>query len=1080
MKKYTILRGLAALALFTCLTSCQDEEFGYTTLDVKKGKYTRDFETTFGKIDSGHNWSMATFAQANVSLDGIKGASKMNIMTGDPHLKSTRLLAQLTLQDGKGSMEFDAIKGLDRVFVTVEQDNEYKLYDQYYIVDGKLNIVSGQNLVDQIANNGIPVTRVGVGNVTEQGVFSATCPAEKGDVIEVSNVTYDQGKSTQGHPTLQYLTGVEQVPAAPWSIGLGFNLFGNGKVFAESVPYWDDTKKAYYGESNLETMEKGLELITDGVHPIDVPYMFGVTDYANQFGYVYWKDGEDPLTKKHFVLMEDARPETNVYYGSWKGTSVGPKGLGQKLGEGSTIEQAIEYKDTPMEEWCHCNRGTGIWSEPYGTGAQLPMPQHDSYCTSLPHCYCGIGEDKPQSEHQSYCPMSKEPGPCNCSVASFNPNGAEGNGIYSSAMTHNGCVDPMDTYFNASNEQVYGTSYRLMFFGEDGNATTGSYIFPEGYHIAFWIDKLGSVDDLTAHSGYQEGNFNYSLPELNKRLGNSHVNNQRTGAATGLVKCITWTLDGVTYMGFGDNSGDQDLNDIVFIVRGAVPQNTVRMTAVKWHINYDGTHDETDSDLYDRYSLGIGKNYTQPDGTPQNGNKKFLGWSTTPSGATGYSKTISATSTSAVTCYYAIWEQSNTPTNVTIKWHINASGTHDTTDGDLFSSQSVNLGDTYTNPSGVPVNGGKEFLGWSTTPDNSSNDLSKEVSGVATEDKCYYAIWSQLPPVTPDPETISWIYACEDLGGTNDYDFNDVVWKLTKPVDGSDSPATVSVLAAGGTLDFALKFNGTTICTKTQTFDDIVKTDVVNANATEAQHGKNRTPKTFQVSSISSDWQVSRANSGANFSVSVESNSGSSYFIESYSYQGFDAAPQIIILADLDWQWPNENVTISEAHMGFTDWVSNANNTDGFLNGGSNGAALAPRPDSGESSNSTTSPVNPSTGSDPKYVVTSLVEGGNELLSTPVVVSGYRNNQTIDGFNKNDIVEGKTLVFSIFVNGQPFNFSEIKGNNWVTLSNAGWRIDEEGTISIPIDKEVRNHGNSLTLLWSGHEGEIVVSSIKVI
>lgn len=49
-----------------------------------------------------------------------------------------------------------------------------------------------------------------------------------------------------------------------------------------------------------------------------------------------------------------------------------------------------------------------------------------------------------------------------------------------------------------------------------------------------------------------------------------------------------------------------------------------------------------------------------------------------------------------------------------------------------------------------------------------------------------------------DDRKISWIIACEDLGGTYDFDFNDIVFGITH-VNGSEV-ATVTALAAGGTL----------------------------------------------------------------------------------------------------------------------------------------------------------------------------------------------------------------------------------------------------------------------------------------
>lgn len=914
-KKVILFFLPAALTLGSCTDFTND-------FDANKHQYAQNFTKEFGEIDPNQDWSMAQSVQALVNYPEITGVSKLNIMTGDPHLPSTRLLAQVLLQNGKAKFSFDAIKGQNVVFVSVEQNGEYKVYRQFIINNGVLDI-NKEAAVAATKTLATPLTtRVGVGNVTEKGEFSSSCPTTQADAVTVTSVTHDQGTSKEGHPMLQYLSGVEQVPAAPWAMGLGYNLFGDGKVFAESVVYWDDTKKAYYGESNLETMEQGLELITDGIHPIEVPYIFGVTDYANQFGYVYWKDGEDPLTKKHFVLMEDARPEVNIYHGTYKGTyldengetkstSVGPKGLGTW----SAMKGADDAKDTPMRgegaHWCNCTPGTGIWSEPYGTGAQLPLPPHDSYCATL-HCYCYMPE---VNGHRDDCGFGK-PEKCSCSVKAFNANGTEGSGIFSSSMTHP-CVNPMDTYFNEANKQVIGTSYRVMFFGEDGNATTGDYIFPEGYHIVFWIDKLGSVADLKNHTGYAPNNFNYSIPELNERIGHTSAANgkKREGGPTGLVKCITWTMDGVTYMGFGDNSGDEDLNDIVFVVNGAMPKNTVRMTTIKWHINYDGTHDETDADLFARNQYGINIAYTQPAGTPVNGVKEFLGWSTTPTGATGYSKTINATTTSTDKCYYAIWADGK----VNIKWHMNLNGTHDTTDGDLYYSQKVdpNTG-TYNKPTGTPTTDGKTFLGWATTPDATEPNVflgaSPADATAGDADVCYYAVWSALTP-TPDPEWVSWIFACEDLGGTYDYDFNDVVWEVRK--DGTSGKVQARLLAAGGTLPFTLKYNSTEILTKTSVY----------GAGKESTVYINQGSDWYDVLTDKS-WLIT--DNSANFSVVLEGH-GDSHIISgpttgAPNNKEGSKAPEIILVPG-NWAWPTEGTCIKDAYKDFTDWTFSANMT---------------------------------------------------------------------------------------------------------------------------------------------------------
>ena len=52
---YAIL-GMTSLA--ATLSSCQDEEFGYTAEDVKKGAFGRNFENEYGKIDPDQSWDL--------------------------------------------------------------------------------------------------------------------------------------------------------------------------------------------------------------------------------------------------------------------------------------------------------------------------------------------------------------------------------------------------------------------------------------------------------------------------------------------------------------------------------------------------------------------------------------------------------------------------------------------------------------------------------------------------------------------------------------------------------------------------------------------------------------------------------------------------------------------------------------------------------------------------------------------------------------------------------------------------------------------------------------------------------------
>lgn len=859
MKKYTILRGLAALALFTCLTSCQDEEFGYTLDDVRKGQYAREFEQTFGKVDPNQDWTMATSVKATINLPQIQGVSKMNIMTGDPYLKSTRLLAQVMLQDGVGSINFDAIKGNSNVFVTVEQDGKYKYYRSCSIEEGMLNVgvfaiapevvttrattanpskrgdlvsidvisfetdeivgytynwqtyaldewkrrVTADNLASQYHNNS-PFTDESIRKY-EDGQYAGLTDSE-GWILR-SEVTVAH---PQYHPQWQYIDNMPKSAAPAWNFGLGYTLFGPGAFFEEKIAYYDPKKLALYGSNDLTTMEQGFKIKTTG-GSITLPYVFGCTDYYDQFGYIYWKDGEDPLLQPHYVLMDDARPSSNIYYSEWNKSSMAVTGMG-------------------LSGW---------------------------------------------------------------------DTGVNGNVAFNYALSHKD-TEP-ENWLAASGQQVFGTSYTLVYFDEQGNAST---TFPAGLNVAFFIDKI-------ENGAYQVNNYNYSLPELNRRLlcgwRDPHLNNARTGQPTGSVKAITWQQDGNYYLGFGDGCGDQDLNDVVFMIQGAFnPPQVVKVSAVKWHMNLNGTHDETDSDLYDQYSLKVGATYTQPNGTPAYGGRTFLGWAETPDAKTG-SMTISGTTTAAT--------------------------------------------------------------------------------------KCYYAIWSEIP-VTPDPEPQSWLFACEDLGGSHDYDFNDVVWEVKKEWNNGVCTGTVQVLAAGGTLPFTLLFKDETVCTKQQAFSSIASEKViVNSGVSTTdpyENGLSSSPIT--VSGIDADWSAD--SNKEDFKLAVQTTSGTVYISSNKKGEG-GKTPQVLVVPS-DWEWPTEGTIITAAYPHFnttTDWTGKVDNNVYHRNGsyGSGSPSAQTPPVTNENSNQNAAKV-----------IATNVSDGQVISLQDFVNAGAADNSTIKFCIKNE------------------------------------------------------------------------------
>lgn len=177
-------------------------------------------------------------------------------------------------------------------------------------------------------------------------------------------------------------------------------------------------------------------------------------------------------------------------------------------------------------------------------------------------------------------------------------------------------------------------------------------------------------------------------------------------------------------------------------------------------------------------------------------------------------------------------------------------------------------------------------------------------------------------PTKPDPTPEipgSYIIACEDLGTTNDIDFNDIVIRVSH-VSGQTT-ATVTPLAAGGTLKSNLLFknrnlgeihyliNGST--------GESGEMEMLNTN----YGGNNPGPGAPIEIEVATDFTLSydNVNMGGFSIVTYQKNSDSpiNSVIIRAPEQG--SAPQMILVPG-NWQWPTERVQIYSAYPQFESW----------------------------------------------------------------------------------------------------------------------------------------------------------------
>lgn len=157
-------------------------------------------------------------------------------------------------------------------------------------------------------------------------------------------------------------------------------------------------------------------------------------------------------------------------------------------------------------------------------------------------------------------------------------------------------------------------------------------------------------------------------------------------------------------------------------------------------------------------------------------------------------------------------------------------------------------------------------------------------------------------------------YAFEDLGTVGDYDFNDVVLKVSH-VSGSPE-ATVELVAAGGTLATAVKYGEKVLWEEVHAAFGVDPSTMVNTG--RGNTIQNPAIETITVPSNASFKEL-------NFTIVVTYSNGNSInIVESVPSVG--SAPQFLCVPG-EWKWPKENISITQAYATeghtFEEWARN-------------------------------------------------------------------------------------------------------------------------------------------------------------
>ncbi len=155
------------------------------------------------------------------------------------------------------------------------------------------------------------------------------------------------------------------------------------------------------------------------------------------------------------------------------------------------------------------------------------------------------------------------------------------------------------------------------------------------------------------------------------------------------------------------------------------------------------------------------------------------------------------------------------------------------------------------------------------------------------------------------PNTTYYTVAFEDLGSTDDFDFNDIVLEVAKNND--TGATTVECVAQGGILEVDVAFKGTVLFSHTD-------------GQMHTNRGSYGGPSSISFAGVS-DLQ--------SFSLKVKEDNGTSTVIESATVTG--KAPQALIIPN-KWKWPTERTNIVTAYPDFASWVKDVTNNEWYNN----------------------------------------------------------------------------------------------------------------------------------------------------
>lgn len=397
------------------------------------------------------------------------------------------------------------------------------------IAAGTVELKLTANDVANIKANGMAIAGISYSVKNDVAIRVDVTPSTKGaakftDAFKIYGMSTVQAGDMNAFRN-SYVKGTPFAESAANKASDLVPIVGTKGVFNEEIK--DDVCNMYKYGTQLHIGD-GVEYVVAKPSTVTLDYFFGGTAYFNSFGYFYYNTGETReqiMRKPKFLLMFDASPSAN-------------------------LQVKVPYDD------------------------RIAQINNDSF-TYLPNVY----EIKSQNRLNDVLMESFDNWPY----------------FWQTYPTVISRADSETEYYQENySGEILPTSYQLVYYPLDNNGNVtgaGSYEFPAGTHICFFLIMNGqaildpSVNDkgITA----DVGNMNFSLPWMNKAIGNTFKAGLSSHAGSDTnpdyftgddpwTPFVTYLWNGQYILGVEDGSrgGDHDMNDMLFIINGEVVPET--------------------------------------------------------------------------------------------------------------------------------------------------------------------------------------------------------------------------------------------------------------------------------------------------------------------------------------------------------------------------------------------------------------------------------------------------------------------------------------------------------------------------